>query len=386
MLASADPVLAIDRRAVLANLRSVRSRLGGRALIAVLKDNAYGHGLLPLAEVLHDAGVRRFAVGSVEEAFAVQAPGRPIDVLNLRLFRREDSPRIVARGIVQSVFTVEQADLLAAAARERGRQARVHLNVDTGLRRFGVPVEAAPALLASLRARSELRVEGVFSTLTEDPALDREQMTAFSALLAEAGRRPGETWHLVSSHGLLRHSGALHDAARIGCLLCGFRPSEEPVPAIRPIARLAAPVLGIRSLRAGDRVGYRGRWLIPHDLRVATVGIGLRHGLRERFGERGEVLLDGRRHPVRQIASDHLVVELGGGTEPAPGDPVILLGESGASEVDLDTFARASGASRYTALSALGPAVRRVLEGEPTSPPRYGEPTPREAARSGPSP
>jgi alanine racemase len=370
MFAAPDPVLIVDGDAVAHNLAVVRERADDVPIYAVLKDNAYGHGMLVVGRVLADLGVDRFAVGSVEEACALQAAGIAGDILNLRLFMPGEAPRIVARRIRQAVFTNAHVHVLGKAAGEAGCTARVHVKVDTGLCRFGIPVAQAASFIRGVRRHPNLSLEGVFSTLGEDPDRDRDQIALFADLRREVGE--GETWHLTSSAGLLRHTDARFDAVRTGCLICGFPPGGETDLGLRPTVRLEAPVLDVREFEEGDRVGFHGRWAITRKTRALVIGAGVRHGLLAAQARGGEILSGGRRHPIRLIGGEHLLAEFRGGHLPAPGDAAVLIGTDGDETIGLDEWAWRMGASAYTALIALRSRVRRILLGASDTPPTYG--------------
>ncbi len=362
MFAAAPPTLWIDPKCLGANLSFVRQRLGGRRLLAVVKDNAYGFGQAAVSQALARLGVRAFAVGTAQDAAALRRLRIRGEVLNLRLFRPDEADQIVSSRICQAVFTRHHVAVLAKAARRRKSRALVHVKIDTGLNRFGVKWQEAARFIQTVRRTPALSLRGVFSTLVEEPSEDQKQIQRLTEVLRQVGRLPGECWHLASSHGLLHHPQDLFDGARVGSLLYGFAPSGEKRVPIALAARLTAPVMALQTLAHGEGVGYHStRRVVRKTTRIAWIGIGRRHGFGEGFLREGAVLLAGRRAPVLALGGEYCIASLPDGLGVRLGDPATLLGSDGPSEIPLSTFCRWMGGGPYYALLSLTPRVQRTL-------------------------
>ena len=364
MFGPTAPVLRVDPDAARANLAAVRGRTAGRILVAVVKDNAYGHGAAALAHALAREGVRRFAAGTVEEACALQDAGVPGEIMNLRLFRTGEAREIRERGIVQTVFAAGHLRALAEGAGDAaGRPARVQIKIDTGMGRFGAPPERFDALVRQAADAGCFRIEGVFSTLAEDPAFDPEQIGRFLDLRRQnAGRLRAAgheaIWHLCSSDGILRWPDVEADAVRTGALLCGFPPAHgpqgpsPPFP-LRPVARLSVPFLDIRDLPAGARFGYAGLPPLSSPARLGFAGIGQIHGLPAELGGRADALVGGRRCRILAVGGEYTVIRLDPSL-PEPGRlAATLLGTEGDQEISLADWQRRAALSPYRALTGL---------------------------------
>ena len=226
MFAAADPVIRLSPEAIRRNLTYVRRLLGRRRLIAVVKEDAYGHGAVPMTRILSRLGVRDFAVGSVEEACDLRNAGIRGSILNMRLFRPGQAREIVRRGILQAVFEPAQVAVLSRAARSMGKRARIQVKIDTGMGRFGIRWEHAASFIQSLRGNPRLEFLGTFSTLTEDTDFDREQIRRLRYVREKAGPVPREPAYREFQRPFAPSGRPLRGRAG-GSLLYGFPPREK---------------------------------------------------------------------------------------------------------------------------------------------------------------
>jgi D-serine deaminase-like pyridoxal phosphate-dependent protein len=176
-----DPWIELDQDALRANLKAIEKRVNRRPIMPVIKANGYGHGLAQIGRALERAGIEQLAVAKVSEAMALRREGVATTILSLGPFGKRDIPDIVAGRISQTVFTNEVEDL-ATDARRRGKVTPVQVNVDTGLGRVGVPHGQAIGFIERVASLSGIRLEGVFTGLTEDPEFDKEQLSRLKAV------------------------------------------------------------------------------------------------------------------------------------------------------------------------------------------------------------
>jgi alanine racemase len=366
--AISGPWIEVNLAALDHNLDQIH-RQARTALMPVIKANAYGHGLVAVGRHLarHPA-VRALAVGTLREAFELRHAGVERPVLNLGPFSAAEAQPLVALGIAQSVFTrgVEWLDRAAAA---QGRTARVHLKIDTGLGRVGVEHDRAVEFARMVAGLPHVRIQGVFTTLSEDPRLDRVQMERFQAVLAglaALGIDPG--WrHAASSAAILASPRYALDLVRPGIMVFGHYPSADacrrrPVD-LRPALALKTRVVYVKRLRAGDPVGYHGVYRAPADEVLITGAIGYPDGYPVQAAGRAEALIHGVRHPlVAPVTANHIYLR-GGLPTVAPGDEIVLYGRQEAQCIPLEEVAAAVARSAYNLLARLNPLLPRFYRG-----------------------
>jgi alanine racemase len=364
----------IDLAALAGNFARLRARAGPRALIAVVKADAYGHGAAPVVRRLVREGCEWFAVATAAEAAALRRAGLGARLLLLGgVGSPAEARAALALGAAPVVHGAQELAWLEEAARALGLRAPVHVEIDTGMRRLGVPVEAAPALLARVAASPHLRLDGVsthFARADEpDLAPARAQLAAFRAALAAAraaGVDPGRV-HVANSAGLLAAAFAGDDllegdAVRPGLALYGVAPAPHLAdPALQPVMTLSTEVAGVRAVAAGEGVGYGHAWRAPHSGWVATLPIGYADGVPWSAARRGEVVIGGKRLPLAgRVSMDCTTVWTG--SEPAQvGEEALVFGAGGA--VRVEEWAEAAGTIAYELLVRVGARVPRVPRG-----------------------
>ncbi len=362
----------IDLDVVARNARALRGCLPeGCRLMAVVKADAYGHGAPAVAGRLWREGVRAFAVATVEEGAALRRCGVTGEILVLGYTAPARVPELLRWRLSQTVADAAHGAALAAAA---GRRAvPVHIAVDTGMHRLGVPAENARAA-ARLLQTPGLSVRGLFTHLAvsdslapEDEAFTRAQLSAFSALvrrLRGMGLTPPPL-HALASYGILNYAGLPLRYARAGIALYGAlsAPGDETrlAPALAPALTLCARVVSVRALAEGACAGYGRAFFAARPTRLAVVSIGYADGVPRALGEgRGPALLRGARVPiVGRVCMDQLFVDATE-TGAAVDDVVTLIGADGSARVTAEEAAGAAGTIANELLSRVGARVPRV--------------------------
>jgi alanine racemase len=338
-----------------------------REILAVVKNNGYGLGVANVARMLEPlTAISGFAVVKLAEAVALREAGIRKPVLLMGPFDEAGLEETVARNIMPMVYT-PIGDQLDRVAQRRRRRIPLHVCVDTGIGRVGVPYAQAAPLVRDLAARSSVWLEGVMMTFTEDPEFDREQLARFQSLCAEleaSGVRLGRR-HAASSFGLFQHNDAFLDMVRPGMALYGIYPEEPFRKAgrleLRPAVSLKARVIYVKRLRAGDSAGYNRAYVAERDVWVATLPVGHADGLPRVAAKGGRVRIGGTLYPlIATVSASHSIVELGAEPRVAVGDVATLFdAEAGSRPEDL---AAACGSSVYDLTMHLNPLLpRRVL-------------------------
>jgi len=333
---------------LVANARAVLAAQPGARLLPMVKANAYGLGVIPCARALRAASPWGYGVATLAEAAELRGAGFGEPIVVFTPATLTDLPRVRELD-VRSVL-----DVPAVIARW---DRPFHLEIDTGMSRCGVRWDDT----ATLAACRSPHLEGVFThlhsadTRAETVHVQWERFTAARTIL---GARPPLV-HVANSAGTWRVPERL-DLLRPGVFLYGgLLASDLPVPA--PVLTLRAPVVSLRSVRAGDSVSYGADWVAPRDTVVATLGIGYADGVPRHVQGRAAVLLRGRRFPVvGRVTMDFVMLDVGvDGGGAAVGDVATLIGRDGDETITLDTFAGWAGTISYEIIARLGWRLER---------------------------
>ena len=345
------------------NLARIRERVGVEVM-PVVKNDAYGHGLVPITAHLVAEGIRWVMVAKLLEAERLRAAGVGCDVLVMDvLFSDAQCDRVVEQGLTMAVFTEEAALALDAAGRRRGRVAQVFVKVDTGLRRVGVRHDVAPDLIERIARMPNVRVAGVFSSFMQHPDRDREMLARFRAVCAEVERRgveiPFRT--MASTNAIFHEPDAWLDMVRPAMCLYGVHPFDGDDASgleLRQVLSMKARIEYVKEVAKGDSVTYFGTFTAPAPMRIGTLHIGFRDALPRELANKARYGVNGRIMPgVGTIALNHALLDLTG-TDAVAGDEVEVFARTG--ENDLPAMARAAGWMVYSLMNHLSPDIPRV--------------------------
>jgi alanine racemase len=366
---SFDPWIEVVPAHLEHNAREVARAAGNRPILAVIKNNGYGLGVANVGQVLDRADtVHGFAVVKLHEAMALRDAGIRKPILLMGPFNDAELADVHTRGIMPMVYT-PIGDALDRAAARAGRPVPIHVCVDTGLGRVGVPYDQAPALIRGLAGRKSVAIEGAMMTFTEDAAFDQEQLKRFLALsdtLSREGITLGRR-HAASSYTFFQHDNAWLDMVRTGMLLYGVFPEpgfrKGARLDLKPAVALRTRVAYVKKLAAGASAGYNRAFVAARDTWVATLPVGHADGWPRVAAKGARVRINDRPFPiVASVSASHTIVDLG--PEPAAqiGDVATLFDWVEGSRPE--DVAQACGASVYDLLMHLGALVpRRVIDG-----------------------
>lgn len=361
--------IEIDHEALVANLAAIRRMAGEkRAVIAVVKANAYGHGAIEVARTLLRHGVERLAVATLGEGLALRTAGVEVPITVLWGLGKPEVGPALAADLEPIVYDAPGIDLVEGAAAEAGRRASVQLKIDSGLGRQGsLPAAAVDLALRVVRSR-HLRLTGTFSHLAvpgEDEAhTDVQLLRVAQALdtMRSSGIDPGLV-HVAATGGMLAGVGAFADAVRPGLALYGMVPgwAADRREAFRPILSLKALPLRIFDLAAGEGIGYGLRYRAARAARIATLGIGYGDGWPRAHTNNGSVLVCGVRRPVvGAVSMDGITVDLGDLHDVTYDDEFVLIGEQLSARIDADEVAAERRTINYEVTTALRDRLPRV--------------------------
>lgn len=356
--APAPRELLIDTAAIAENVRLLRRHVAPAALLVVVKADGYGHGAELAARAALAGGADWLGTADVTEALALRAAGIDAPLLTWLHTSGTDFAAAITAGVDLGVSSAAELERVAAAG-----PAAVHLKLDTGLGRNGIPSADAAAVFgraAELEAEGSLRVRGIFSHLsnTSDEE-DARQLSLFHALVErarEAGLRP-ELRHLAASAGALRHPEAHLDLVRTGIAAYGLAPEDDvdvTVLGLRPAMEAAAEVIAVKRVPAGHGVSYGFAYRTPRETTLALIPLGYADGIPRAASGRGPVVIRGERFTVAgRIAMDQFVVDVGD----APvriGDRAVLWGDPATGAPAVEEWADAAGTISYEIVTRVG--------------------------------
>ena len=359
--------LELDLDALDHNVATLRHALGpGIELIAVVKANAYGHGVAGIAPALEAAGVDRFAVVWMAEALALRGFGVTLPVLVLGHAFPGDAAAAVPHDITMTLHSRELGDRLNWEAQRLGKVAKVHVKVDTGLHRFGLAIDEAIALAEYLRTLPAIEVEGLTTHMANADEADDSFAERQHALFAEAARRlPWIPYHhTANSATALRRPGLRYQGVRIGLALYGILPSNTPAPpgGLQPVMSLKARLARVSEVPAGEGVSYGLTWRATEASRVGLVPVGYADGWRRAIGSRGCVLIRGVRCPiVGRIAMDQFMVDVTHIPDAAEGEEAVLLGAQRNDRITADDVAKWEDTISWEVLAGMQARLPRIF-------------------------
>jgi len=358
------------------NAQAVRALAGDRLILATVKANAYGHGAVAVAQFLEREHLADWlGVETVPEAVELVDAGVELPVLKLSLSFPDELVALIARDVALTVAdetTIDQADAAAAAV---GVTAPVHLKIDTGMGRIGCTDYDAVDLAKRISACRHLDLQGVFTHLPisdeADGGFTDAQLARFLAAVASiqndramAGLPPVPLIHASNSGGVLGHTMDGLSMVRPGIMLYGYHPGTAPhSPSLRPVMTLTSAVAFVKRVAKGQTVGYGRAWTAPADTWIATVPVGYADGFSRQNGNKGSMLIAGRRFPVAgRVCMDATMLDLGPADGPCPaavGDTVTWLGADGGESITADDLAAIMDTISYEVLCLIGPRVPR---------------------------
>ncbi len=362
----------IDLVAIKHNLTAIKSAAGNARIMAMVKANAYGHGMLEVSRICCQEKADFFGVASLDEALTLRQEIKDIPILVLGYIPPSDAITVVAEEIRPCIFTMESAQVMSRAAVCLNRPAYLHIKLDTGMGRIGfLPDNKSLDLLQEIASLPGVKIEGIFTHFAEadleDSSFTREQIKTFMGFINKLEERGVHIplKHCSNSAALINFPEAHFDMVRAGILLYGLFPSPhtklgkiEVIPAMT----LKSRVSYVKTLPVGHSISYNRTFYCQRDTLVATVPIGYADGYSRLLSNQTQALIKGKLVPlVGNVCMDMCMFDVSGVGEVKEGDEVILFGrpEDG---VTADDLAQAMGTISYEVVSALGSRVPRIYK------------------------
>ena len=373
----APSAAVIDLTALEANVRALQAHAPTAAVLAVVKADAYGHGLLPCARAAVRGGATWLGVAQMAEAFSLRDNGIPGRVFTWLNVPGADFAGAIRRDIDLSASAPWAVDEIAAAARALGVTARLHLKVDSGLGRngaFGSGFAALVAAAAGHEAAGAVKVVGVWSHFAsaDDPGHPtvRQQQDVFEDAVrtAESAGFELEVRHIANSAATLTNPSTHYDLVRPGIACYGLSPVPDlggpAAYGLTPVMTLLARLALVKDVPEGTGLSYSHHYVTPSDTRVGLVPLGYADGIPRSASGAGPMTIDGRRYAVAgRVCMDQVVVDLGPESAARAGDIAVLFGPETAGGPSAQDWAIAAGTISYEIVTRLGPRVERVYVG-----------------------
>jgi alanine racemase len=358
--------LEIDLERIRSNYHVIRGLVPtGTHILCVVKDDAYGHGAVRVAQVLQEEGAEWFALATLEEALQLRQAGIKGRMLVFGYVPPSGASTAIEHRIALTVSNDDVARELAEAS--SGQRLTIHLKVDTGMGRGGVLADGAMGVLHALSGMKGLELEGIYSDFScadSDASYSSMQLRRFEKILHQAtveGIRPPLA-HLCNSAGILTMKTAIFEGVRPGLLLYGLSPLEGvPIAGLRPAMSMKSRVIAFKQVPTGYGIGYGRTYLTYKPTVVGLLPVGYTDGYSRLLSNKASVLIGGKRAPViGRVTMDQIMIDLSEVPGVAVGDEAVLMGEAGNQRITAGDLGSLEQSISYEVLSTVGKLVPRV--------------------------
>lgn len=371
----------IDAASFRQNVEAFRSRLGKTELMPVIKSNAYGHGLLPIARLADSLGINWFGVNSVEEGISLRQAGFQQKILVLGYVPLAQAELAVEYDLRVVVYNPENIRALAEAARRQKKKVYLHLKVETGTNRQGIPIKKIGNIWREIKKHPQLVLEGLSSHFaniedTTDDYYPKFQLENFRQAVDWFKQRDINVplRHMSCSAASILFPETHFELARVGIGLYGLWPSKETMVSCRlrgqealrlkPVLSWRARVAQVKNVARGAYVGYGCTYRTTRPTRLAVIPVGYYDGYDRSLSNAAYVLIRGKRAPVRgRVCMNFFMVDV----TDIPGvkleDQVTLIGKDGRDKITADQLATLAGTINYEIVSRINPSIPRVVVG-----------------------
>ena len=365
----------IDLDAIAYNMEQMKKRIGDHArLIAVVKADGYGHGAVPVAKMFEACSyVWGYAVACLEEATELREHGIRKPILVLGCVFPDQFEEMIRYDVRPAVYMESMAELISQEAVRQGKDAFIHIKIDTGMGRIGFPVteESADAVERISRLPG-IRIEGMFTHFAKADERDKTytflQHDRFMRMkeLVEKRQVPVRYFDCDNSAGIIDFPDMKHDLARAGIAMYGMYPSDEvdqKAVDLRPALSLVSHVSFVKEVEAGTPISYGGTFVSDRPMRVATIPVGYGDGYPRSLSNKGYVLIHGKRARILgRVCMDQFMADVTDIPETAFMDRVVLVGRDGDEEITVDELAALSGRFNYEFVCCLGKRIPRIYK------------------------
>jgi alanine racemase len=366
--------LEVDLEAIRHNLRALRGLIGPRVkIMAVIKANGYGHGIIQVAKTAMEGGAQQLGVAMLQEALQLRKANIACPILVLGCSLPEMAHDIICNRLTQTVSSVQMGKALSEAACSLGKTAYVHVKVDTGMGRLGMDVPRTVESVMELQNLPGLVISGIFTHLAcadeDDDSFSQLQLENFRKTLRELASFGVNTGivHAANSAGIVKYPEAHFDMVRPGLALYGLPPypTASETISLYPSLSLKARIVQVKGFSRGSSIGYGQTYTLPEDTVLAVVPVGYADGLPRTLSNKGYVLLRGKKAPiVGRVCMDQFVIDIGHVPHVEPGETVTIIGKSEEDYISARDIADASGTIQNEIVSSLTERLPRLYVNE----------------------
>jgi len=361
----------VNLRALEFNYRQIKKRIPeGVKLLAVVKADAYGHGAIPISLKLEKLEVEYLGVAIPEEGMELRRGGIKAPILVLGGFYGGEVDQILRFRLTPVIFRKDSLKLLSREAERRRRKVKVHLKVDTGMGRLGVPLNLWPDFLKEVKRFPKIEIEGIlshFSMTNEEEGYTQNQWRSFQRAVTIAKEMEifPKYLHMASSATLTAFPMYSAKLVRPGIMLYGSYPSPtfQGIVPLKPVMTLKTRIHFLKLVPSGTKISYGGTFTTKRESLIATLPIGYADGYSHHLSNHGEVLIHGKRAPVvGKVCMDFIMVDVTDISHVSVGDEVILIGKQGKEQITAEEIAEKINSISYEVLCLIGKRVPRIYK------------------------
>lgn len=354
------------------NLTAIKDFVGhDKEVMVVIKADGYGHGAIPIARQLYEAGIDSIGVATIQEAIALRKYAIDIPILILGYSPEEEYENLIKYDIIQTVYKFSMAQGISDAAKAAGKIAKIHIKVDTGMTRLGFfPDDAAIEQLVQMNELPHIEIEGIFTHFAQADGVDqsytKEQIRLFNTFilkLEEKGIKIPKK-HASNSAGLIEYEEARYNLVRAGIALYGLYPSIEVDHTkllLKPSLSLKSNIIFLKEVPSGVPISYGGTYVTSQKCKIATIPVGYGDGYPRSLSSKGRVLIRGQYAPiVGRVCMDQFMVDVTHIDDVCDGDEAVLIGKQGENSVTVEEIAQIDGTINYEIVCQLGKRIPRV--------------------------
>lgn len=357
----------ISLDAIKHNISEIRKLLALNVkFMAVVKANAYGHGSAAVSRAAVEAGADCLAVANLREALELREAGITHPILILTESPTSVMDEITQYNLTQTIYSFSEAKALSEEAKRRKKTARVHIKIDTGMGRVGVPPSEAVAFITKVSSLPNLELEGVFTHFAkaEDPHdnFTKDQFQKFEQVASKVKKIPIK--HAANSAAVLFHPETHLDMVRVGLMMYGLYPlgNSKRTINLKPALSFKSRITYLKKILAGTPISYGCTYVAPKDTTIATIPVGYADGFSRRLSNCGQVIIRGKRYPVvGSVTMDLTLVDVGNG-KVEMGDEVVLIGEQNGQAISVDEIAKLEDTISYEVVCSIGKRVPRMYK------------------------
>jgi len=365
------PVAEIHLDRLLRNYRKIRDSVQDASVMPVVKANAYGHGAVPIARALIHEGVSTLSVFTIGEAIELRENDINCDILIFCRMTEDSLEPAVDYNLTLNISWPDEISMVLEFIKKTGKGPKIHLKIDTGMTRLGVPFDQASEVLSELKKHPEINLQGIYSHFATADEGDRSyaylQLKRFSEIkqVSKKMNLPVKYYHIGNSGSVLNVPESFMDIVRVGMLMYGAYPSDETTECItvEPVMNFKGPIVVVRRIKAGTPVSYGSVYAPEKDANIGVIQTGFADGFPRNWYERGYVGYRGKTYKIAgRICMDQFMVNFEN-DNPTVGEEVLIFGDDGKNRIRVEDIAKDINSTTYVLLTAIGGRTERVYVG-----------------------